>query len=337
MAASQLGVLAPHASPLLREDYARRAGAAAAYREAAGITDPGQAIAPTPPRQPRTRPPAPGRDPRPGNTRRHRDLRRMNHGELEARILDGDRAQASAARRLPRTTAHRPSRSRRLAAIRRRRSRARPGRAANATALASRMAAQASSSKPRTPATRNGPPTASTREIAGKAKAELQRRGQQTAAEEHRDRRAWRPGGGSSKPTSTPWTAPSSASTRRPSMTASHGRRNRSRKPGIRDRTLLHPDATRSPSSPGHQQPGHRQIPSQTHPSRKPRPPRPPNLGLLTRAAPPGWMSCRPARIRPRAGSTRSGQNLTPAGSTPRGSSGRPRPNRRPPAGGNLL
>jgi hypothetical protein len=30
--ASQLGVLAWHASPLLREDYARRAAAAAAYR-----------------------------------------------------------------------------------------------------------------------------------------------------------------------------------------------------------------------------------------------------------------------------------------------------------------
>jgi hypothetical protein len=44
--ASPLGVLAPQASPLLREDYARRAGAAATYREAAGITDPGQAIAP---------------------------------------------------------------------------------------------------------------------------------------------------------------------------------------------------------------------------------------------------------------------------------------------------
>ena len=35
--ASQLGVLAPHASPLLREDYARRAAAAATYREAAGL------------------------------------------------------------------------------------------------------------------------------------------------------------------------------------------------------------------------------------------------------------------------------------------------------------
>ena len=37
-----------NASPLLREDYARRAAAAAAYREAAGITDPGQAIASEP-------------------------------------------------------------------------------------------------------------------------------------------------------------------------------------------------------------------------------------------------------------------------------------------------
>ena len=39
-----LGVLAPGASPLLREDYTRRAATAAAYREAAGITDPNQAV-----------------------------------------------------------------------------------------------------------------------------------------------------------------------------------------------------------------------------------------------------------------------------------------------------
>ena len=38
--AKRLGVLAPHASPLLRDDCARRAPAAAVYREAAGITDP---------------------------------------------------------------------------------------------------------------------------------------------------------------------------------------------------------------------------------------------------------------------------------------------------------
>jgi hypothetical protein len=95
--ANRLGVLAPHASPLLRADYARRAAAAAAYREAAGITDPGQAIAPEPHRG----------NPELDHLRRAairaleiRDetetIRRMTHGELEARILDGDRALASA-------------------------------------------------------------------------------------------------------------------------------------------------------------------------------------------------------------------------------------------------
>jgi hypothetical protein len=95
--ARQLGVLAPHASPLLRQDYARRAAAAAAYREAAGITEPGQAIAPEPHRG----------NPDLDHLRRTairaleiRDeteiTRRMTHGELEARILDADRAQASA-------------------------------------------------------------------------------------------------------------------------------------------------------------------------------------------------------------------------------------------------
>ena len=42
--ACQLGVLAPGASPALREEYTRRAGTAAAYREAAGITNPEQAV-----------------------------------------------------------------------------------------------------------------------------------------------------------------------------------------------------------------------------------------------------------------------------------------------------
>ena len=95
--ARQLGVLAPHASLLLREDYARRAAAAAAYREAAGITDPGQAIAPEPHRG----------NPELDHLRQGairaleiRDeteiTRGMTQGELEARILDGDRALASA-------------------------------------------------------------------------------------------------------------------------------------------------------------------------------------------------------------------------------------------------
>jgi hypothetical protein len=95
--ARRLGVLAPHASPLLREDYARRAAAAAAYREAAGITDPGQAISPEPHRG----------NPDLDRLRRAairaleiRDeteiIRGMTHGELEARILAADRALASA-------------------------------------------------------------------------------------------------------------------------------------------------------------------------------------------------------------------------------------------------
>ena len=41
--ARQLGVLAPDAPPALREEYTRRAGIAAAYREAAGTTNPDQA------------------------------------------------------------------------------------------------------------------------------------------------------------------------------------------------------------------------------------------------------------------------------------------------------
>jgi hypothetical protein len=118
--ARQLGVLAPHASPLLREDYARRAASAAAYREAAGITDPEQAIAPGPHRG----------NPELDHLRRTEIraleipveteiVRGMTRGELEARILDGDRAQVTPSRRVPGTSAHRAGRSRRLAAIRR--------------------------------------------------------------------------------------------------------------------------------------------------------------------------------------------------------------------------
>jgi conjugative relaxase-like TrwC/TraI family protein len=44
----RLGVLPPEASPLLRADYERRAGTAAAYREAAGITNPYQGVSPEP-------------------------------------------------------------------------------------------------------------------------------------------------------------------------------------------------------------------------------------------------------------------------------------------------
>ena len=48
-------------------------------------------------------------------------------------------------------------------------------------------------------------------------------------------------------------------------------------------------------------------TPSPRHPSWKHRALTLPTLAPLTMDAPSGWMSCRPARTRPRAGSTRSG------------------------------
>ena len=95
--ARQLGVLAPDASPALRAEYTRRAGLAAAYREAAGITHPGQAVAPQPHRG----------SPELETMRKAvftaleiRDeagiIRGPHRGELESRILAGERAWASA-------------------------------------------------------------------------------------------------------------------------------------------------------------------------------------------------------------------------------------------------
>jgi hypothetical protein len=187
--ASRLGVLAPHASPLLREDYARRAGAAAAYREAAGITDPGQAIAPGPHRG----------NPELDHLRQAairalelRDdteiIRRMTHGELEARILDGDRALASAppdvSRELRLTAQAEADAWQQSADAQIKHDQAG---SADATALARHMAArreqlQAANARYQTWAT----DTSSRREAAGKACAELQRRGlaQQTAGQQ---------------------------------------------------------------------------------------------------------------------------------------------------------
>lgn len=49
--AGQLGVLAPGASPALRAEYVHRTGIAAAHREAAGITNPDQAVSLEPHRE----------------------------------------------------------------------------------------------------------------------------------------------------------------------------------------------------------------------------------------------------------------------------------------------
>ena len=95
--AGQLGVLAPSASPALREEYIRRAGLAAAYREAAGITNPEQVVSPLPHRS----------NPELEAIRKVvfsaleiRDeadvLRGLERGELEARALQGERARAAA-------------------------------------------------------------------------------------------------------------------------------------------------------------------------------------------------------------------------------------------------
>jgi hypothetical protein len=92
-----LGVLPQNASPLHREDYARRAGIAATYREAAGITDPSIAISLS------------GHAGSPElETLRQAAIRALQipdeealiraatHGELEARVHRGEQAQAAA-------------------------------------------------------------------------------------------------------------------------------------------------------------------------------------------------------------------------------------------------
>jgi hypothetical protein len=95
--ARHLGVLAPSASPALREEYARRAGAAAAYREAAGITDPQQSVSPGPHRG------NPELEEMRQATIRALEIRDeaditpgIRQGELEARVLDAERVHATA-------------------------------------------------------------------------------------------------------------------------------------------------------------------------------------------------------------------------------------------------
>ena len=95
--ARHLGVLAPGASRALREEYACRAAAAAAYREAAGITDPQQAVSLLPHR---SSPELEGMRLAAIRALEIRDeaaiVRGMTRGELEARTRQAERAQASA-------------------------------------------------------------------------------------------------------------------------------------------------------------------------------------------------------------------------------------------------
>ena len=255
--ASQLGVLAPHASPLLREDYARRAAAAAAYREAAGITDPGQAIAPEPHHG----------NPELDHLRRAairaleiRDeteiTRRMTHGELEARILDGDRALASRpARRLPGPAAHRPRRSRRLAAIRRRRHPARPGRlgCGDGARPPPGRPAQTARSRERPLRKMGRRHQQQAEKQPGKPEpswsgADSRRRQPNSGSPAPKGSRRPRwSGGGSSKPISPPSTGPSNASSRPPSPRANPGHPGMSPGPCAGRKTA--PGPTRRPTA----------------------------------------------------------------------------------------
>jgi len=178
--------LGPDASPVLREDYARRAGTAAAYREARGITDPEQAVSFGPH-------PAPELQALLKDTFRaleitdeQAEIRAMSRGELEARVLEGDRAQATA----PRDTSSQLRLTSQAEADAWRQSADAEAehdqvQAENAKSLAAALAAETSRLETANARYEDwSARTASTREIAGKAKAELQRRGQEPSAGE---------------------------------------------------------------------------------------------------------------------------------------------------------
>ena len=178
--ARQLGVLVPGASPALREEYACRAGTAAAYREAAGITDPQQAISPGPHCGD-----AELEDMRQATIRalEIRDeadiVRGQNRGDLEARILDAERAQASAppdvSRQLRLTAQAEADTWQQATGAATRHDHTQ---AANAQALASQLAAERQQLEAASTRYEEwSAATASTRETAAMAKAELGRRG----------------------------------------------------------------------------------------------------------------------------------------------------------------
>jgi hypothetical protein len=95
--ARHLGVLVPGAYPALREEYARRAATAAAYREAAGITDPQQAVSPAAHRGSSELEDMRQATIRALEIRDEADIiRGLTRGELEARVLDAERTHVTA-------------------------------------------------------------------------------------------------------------------------------------------------------------------------------------------------------------------------------------------------
>ena len=181
-----LGVLAPGASPALRAEYIRRAGTAAAYREAAGVTNPDQAVSLVPHRG----------NPELGAMRTAvlaaleiRDeadiLRGLNRGELEARTRQAERARASAppdvSRQLRLTAQAEADAWQQSADAATRHDQAG---AANAAILAGQLTAGRRELEAGNACYEKwSAATASTRETAAKAQAELERRGITAAAD----------------------------------------------------------------------------------------------------------------------------------------------------------
>ena len=178
--ARQLGVLALAASPALRAEYTRRAGTAAAYREAAGITNPDQAVSLEPHRG----------NPELEAMRRAvfaaleiRDeadiIRGLDRGELEAHALQGQRVHAAApadVSRQLRLTAQAEADAHQQAADAR--TQHDHTGTASATAVAAQLATECHSLEAANARYEQwSADTRATREAAGKATAEMQRRG----------------------------------------------------------------------------------------------------------------------------------------------------------------
>ena len=173
----------PDASPVLREDYAWRAGTAAAYREARGITDPEQAVSPDPHPEPELE--AMRRDAVRAleMADEQAEIRAMSRGELEGRVLEGERAQATAppdvSSQLRLTSQADADSWQQWADFQAEHDQVQ---ADNARSLAAALAVrpsrlEAADARYEEWAAR----TTSTREVAGKAQAELHRRGQEPA------------------------------------------------------------------------------------------------------------------------------------------------------------
>jgi AAA domain/TrwC relaxase len=174
----------PDASAVLREDYVWRAGTAASYREARGIIDPDQAVSFDPH-------PGPELEALRNDTFRaleiadeQAEIRAMSRGDLEAQVLHGDRAQAAAPPDMSsqlRLTAQAEADAWQQSADAE--AEHNHVRAENARSLAAVLAAQTSRLEAANARFEEwSARTTSTREIAGKAIAELQRRGQHPPA-----------------------------------------------------------------------------------------------------------------------------------------------------------